>query len=765
MNRIIYKTQNNNKNLVLNALPVCFSDNSLVEVWQQPFSDSEQLISLRNELICTHLVKRYGSIIEVIPYDLNNNILSNSINFHKKTIPLLERIDIAKALLKSWIALVLKEKSMPFRVGRYVTYISSQYDANLLNGLMDNKYTKNHLALSIAAIFDVRTMNESGDKEKPVIVIDIQERVSINYTISNLIDFGFNPVGCYVRKKNSRKIIGRVEGITNNLLYLTDCDTEEKIIDSSQACLEPSMINLISVLSCITGIGKSNLFKKIISASAKRLHPKEKLNLSSKIIDMLEKNLDKMPQAINASISSNFISSVSVSFPDNKIFSKPPLIFDTSGNKTDDWNQRGLNRYGPVNWERFPSKKLNIVVICQAKYQGEVEKFIKKFLDGIQSTNADVGFIQRFRLDAPYIQIFTTQSEKSPSYKAACAEAIDHTTSIGKHWDLALIQINESFHKLQSNENPYLVCKAFFLAKNIAVQQFKLETILQDDRSLSYSINNIGVACYAKLGGIPWVLPVHQIISHELVIGIGSYVASKESRFGEYKKYIGVTTVFSSDGRYILESRTRAKLFEEYLPELLSTLERAINEVRIKDGWSEHDRVRLIFHVFKPLSHIEIDAVRTLVEKLKLPYVDFSFISVTEDHLYLVFDENQEGVKSYGQKKGVFVPERGLMVRLSNNEALLQLTGSNELKQWTDNHPSPLLLKLHDKSTFKDMDYLVRQVFDFSCLSWRTLLPSPAPITILYSDLIAKNLLMLKDISGWSIEDMLGPIGRTRWFL
>lgn len=765
MNRFGYKSKNSNKNLILNALPISFSDNSLIEIWQQPFSDASHLRSLSSELIRTHLVKRNGNLIEVIPYDLNNNILSILSCFHKKTILLSERIDIAKALLKSWIIIVLRKKSMPYQVGRYITYVSPKNDSNLLNGLIDNKYVESYLALSIAAIFDIRTLNESGDQEKPVIVIDIQKRVSIDYTISNLLNIGFNPLGCYVRKKNSKRVIGRIESIKNNVLYLNDCNTKEEALDASQAYIEPSMINLVKILDEITGAGENNLFKKIISESAKRLHPKKKLILSSKLISLLEKNLDKMPQALSANISSNFISNASEAFPSCKTLSKPHLIFDTSGNKTDNWNQRGLNRYGPVNWERFPSKKLNIAVICQAKHQGEVEKFIKKFLDGIQATVADVGFIQRFRLDVPYIQIFTTQSEKSPSYKAACAEAIDHTTNIGKHWDLALIQINESFHELQSNENPYLVCKAFFLAKNIAVQQFELETILQNDRNLSYSINNIGVACYAKVGGIPWILPVHQIISHELVVGIGSYVASKESRFGKYKKYIGVTTVFSSDGRYVLESRTRAKLFEEYLPELLSTLERAITEIRIKDGWDEYDRVRLIFHVFKPLSYIEIDAVRALVEKLKLPYVDFSFISVTKDHPYLLFDENQEGVKSYEQKKGVFVPERGLMVKLSSNEVLLQLTGSNELKQWTDNHPSPLLIKLHDNSTFKDMDYLVRQVFDFSCLSWRTLLPSPAPITILYSDLIAKNLLMLKDISGWSIEDMLGPIGRTRWFL
>jgi hypothetical protein len=38
------------------------------------------------------------------------------------------------------------------------------------------------------------------------------------------------------------------------------------------------------------------------------------------------------------------------------------------------------------------------------------------------------------------------------------------------------------------------------------------------------------------------------------------------------------------------------------------------------------------------------------------------------------------------------------------------------------------------------MTYLTRQVFAFACHSWRTFLPGSVPVTIQYSDLIAKTL-------------------------
>jgi hypothetical protein len=50
------------------------------------------------------------------------------------------------------------------------------------------------------------------------------------------------------------------------------------------------------------------------------------------------------------------------------------------------------------------------------------------------------------------------------------------------------------------------------------------------------------------------------------------------------------------------------------------------------------------------------------------------------------------------------------------------------------------LLKLHRDSTFTDMDYLARQVFHFSDHSWRTFLPASMPVTVSYSQLIARML-------------------------
>jgi argonaute-like protein implicated in RNA metabolism and viral defense len=95
----------------------------------------------------------------------------------------------------------------------------------------------------------------------------------------------------------------------------------------------------------------------------------------------------------------------------------------------------------------------------------------------------------------------------------------------------------------------------------------------------------------------------------------------------------------------------------------------------------------------------------------------------------------------------------------------MTMTGAKDIKQPEHGMPRPILIKLHRNSTFNDTTYLARQVFAFSSHSWRSFFPSPMPVTILYSDLIAHLLGNLANVSFWNPDAMLGRIGKTRWFL
>ena len=78
---------------------------------------------------------------------------------------------------------------------------------------------------------------------------------------------------------------------------------------------------------------------------------------------------------------------------------------------------------------------------------------------------------------------------------------------------------------------------------------------------------------------------------------------------------------------------------------------------------------------------------------------------------------------------------------------------------------SLVLLRLGRGSTFNDMTYLTRQVNTFACHSWRSYFPSPLPVTILYSELIARMLGNLSTLPQWNPIQLVGRIGEGRWFL
>ena len=62
----------------------------------------------------------------------------------------------------------------------------------------------------------------------------------------------------------------------------------------------------------------------------------------------------------------------------------------------------------------------------------------------------------------------------------------------------------------------------------------------------------------------------------------------------------------------------------------------------------------------------------------------------------------------------------------------------------------PADVSLHQESTYRDLQYLSEQVLKFTNLSWRGTQPAEDPVTIYYSELIAKLLSRLRNVDGWS---------------
>ena len=754
----------------MNIVRLGFDGSSKLHVGQMPFESKEALLALKRELLGTHVVRRHRNAVEIVAVDSDSETTPGEVSVvEADSVPRL-----VSSLLSEWLIANFHKTGRTVYGGRRLGLVSRKPEDDLLSKAgLDQFDLPGWLALRINYIFEPRVM-WTGKGTFVVLTIDSFSRFRIDAPVSQLMEHGAQVKGMYVRRLEPAwdtrlsphgSLVGRVNGHDGGSLFLEDHAEGWPEIPADEAFLEPRAEMFRHTLEALTG-------RKAIDQEWSRIRQQIGRAAGGALRLKRLREMVGYLRGCKVELAPGFVGSFSKAvsterrFPGYEVIQKPPLVFDPGLRKINRWNQGGLDRYGPYDQYQFTPKRLNIAVICEGDKQGRVEEFVERLLHGVPNTRGDdVGFLRRFALEKPYVRVFAAKSSSPDDYRAVLIQAIDHIADKGEQWHLALVQIEEGMEELDGDLNPYLVAKGFFLRHSIAVQQVRIETIQQPPRQLVYSLNNIGLACYAKLGGVPWLLPTEHKVAHELVIGLGSTV-DRRSRIGAGRRVVGITTVFSGDGRYLLESRTRAVAFDDYRAAMLDAVRAAVARVRAEFAWKDDDPVRLVFHVFKPIRNTEADAVHELMEEIALPQAEYAFLHIAESHPYLVFDDMESGAKAAGGgTKGVSAAPRGLSIQLANREALLCLTGAKELKQASDGHPGPLLLNLHGKSTFRDLTYLSRQAFAFSCHSWRSFFPASVPITILYSQLVAKQLSLLSDVTDWSDDAIVGRIGRTRWFL
>ena len=390
-----------------------------------------------------------------------------------------------------------------------------------------------------------------------------------------------------------------------------------------------------------------------------------------------------------------------------------------------------------------------------------MEQFVRKFLKGIPNSKYfKNGLEGKFTLGTSRVEVFTTASDNLGGFKRAIEAAIKKKAEDGSRWDLAIVQVRQSFKKLKVEENPYYLGKSLFFMHQVPVQDFTIELLSQSDYNLSFSLNNMALACYAKMGGVPWLLKSSPTLSHELVIGIGSANIGQERGING-QRVMGITTVFSGDGSYIVSNTSKAVVPKAYCEALTSVLDETIEKIQMRMNWQKGDTIRLIFHTqVKKFNKEEIEAVRAVIDKYHDYQIEYTFLKISEDHGLHMFDS-----ATADAQKGRLAPPRGKIFQLSKHEMLIYLIGQRELRQDTDGHPRGVILSIHKDSTFKDIRYLSAQVHSFASHSWRSYFPNPLPVTISYSDIIARNLGWLNQLPDWSDSVMIGKIGQSQWFL
>jgi len=444
--------------------------------------------------------------------------------------------------------------------------------------------------------------------------------------------------------------------------------------------------------------------------------------------------------------------------------------FDPARTKRGRWAWQGLERFGPFSRDTFAARSPRILVVFPDTAQGSVEAFLRALRDGVPGQSGyPAGFARTFGLVnlefalQPVPWLAAGRDAPHGLYRAA----IERVLSSGERFDSALVVLLDEHADLPDPVNPYLHTKAMLLMAGIPSQELRLATIRKPAAALAYSLRNIAVALYAKMGGIPWTVDQDLAISDEIVIGLGTAELSA-SRYHQRQRYAGITTVFRGDGNYLLGTVSRVCAWEDYPAALRESLIDVLREVKDRNGWRPGDTVRVVCHTARPVRNAHVDQIMAecVAEVGADQEIEFAFLTVSDEHPFILLDPDQPGLAGRaGQSKGRMVAERGVIAQVGRYQRLLAVTGPRLVKRAQAPLPHPLLVRLHSNSTFRDLTYLTEQALKFTSLSWRSTLPTHLPVTIYYSKLIAELLARLDALADWSPAMLNTRLKFSRWFL
>jgi hypothetical protein len=770
-----------NEDLILNIVPVAFSRES-IWIGQTPYIDDAGYRSLRELHWRTHAFRfdNRFDVIENIPVVASADPLGTAVE-----VPLREHLSLTARAVQHATLVWIAGRVPIQRSGKQLTFWGQAERTRLLSQVLNRLRLApaEGLEVSLRYTLDCRTFADQDGERFLGLTIGVNTSNRIEIPVAELHRRGMDLIGREVCRRRQfehdylqpgLEALGRVVAEEGRYLRLVDA-IDVELVEADTVMLRPTLWNLNDVITSYFGQRAGRVLRELNAQRQRIASADGKLEEIRTTLEGLKRRQLVIGREVEVHLG-ELLTSADARFPRPITTPPPTLLFGPQGRNTELYADLGIKKHGPYRYTYHTRNTPTIGVICERQYEGRVDEFVKMLRDGypdelwIGGQNPfGGGLIRKFQLSDARIVVETCPDDSAAAYRAAAIRLLQRHQD--RPLDLALVQVREEHKQRFGDQSPYYVSKAVLMSAGVPTQSIRIEVIEQTDSSVAYILNNLALACYAKLEGTPWVLATREPATHEIVIGIGTADVAQQ-RGGDRTRYFGITTMFQGDGRYLMSDLTRETVVEDYTKALIESLAAALNHVREDNRWQSGDKIRLVCHAYKRLKNCEVDAIKHIVRVLLDEQFDvqFAFLDISQSHPYYLFAPNQPGV-AYGRVqaqrvKGKGIPARGTALQLDERRALLHLAGPKDVK--TDAHglPQPLLIELHGDSDFSDLTYLVRQVLHFTHMSWRTFFLATAPITILYSQRIADLLGHLNAVSDWSGSvPVLNTLRGRRWFL
>jgi hypothetical protein len=413
----------------------------------------------------------------------------------------------------------------------------------------------------------------------------------------------------------------------------------------------------------------------------------------------------------------NFLSLPNTNFETNYI--QKPIQYYYNKNTTKGYTHTAISQLKPLSFDQFHGKTISICAFIPKADAKQCEKMLVSLHQNL---------INIFHLSNVNIEHIYVDEDRR-----------EHINIISKfqneQFDLSLIFLYRKDKNQLKSKSAYNRLKAKLISKQIPSQTVLVENARSNNE---YTLRNLSLNVYAKIGGTPWSIEKDGATNNEFVIGVGSTIDEHGTR------NIGFASVFDHLGSYIVGSCSPLCKISDYRETLQSYISHLLAEVIEVRSISKGSKIRLTFHLFKDASkRYELSAINQCLEEFTDYEIEFAILSVSYNHPFKLFKNVKDQL------------DRGCFIKLSTNQALMSMGGKGS---------SPLQIRLDSRSTYKDLFELSKQVLFFSHLSHRSFFPGKNPVTVVYPHRLAQLTSDLLAINHWDIDSLYGMRDKL-WFI
>lgn len=396
----------------------------------------------------------------------------------------------------------------------------------------------------------------------------------------------------------------------------------------------------------------------------------------------------------------------------------------------------GLKEYGPIDPPPI-DKQIKFIFIFHEEDKVFANKLYSYLKKGYKSFPGLESFVKiQFEIDTAKSIRFTNDNPVPEITSAIQQLQFDPQINYAA---LYISRIKRDSADEESDE-VYFRLKELLLHYRITSQVIYKNNI--DNPSFNYFLPNIAIALLAKLGGIPWRL--YRPIKNDLIVGIGA-----DRSLVAQHSFIGCAFCFKNDGRF-----KGFNAFERNdTGALADSIKQAIEEYIANNKGVE----RLVIHYYKKMSNEEENPIKKVLNNLNLslPYVIVT-VNDTESEDYVLFDSSFDGKMP---QSGTYIKTKWNEFILCNNTRYSSNTGTR-----LDGFPLPIKIKFKSSNYEKINEIgvvseLIDQVYQFSRMYWKSVRQRNMPVTIEYSELVAKM------ISHFENKDLEQFARTSLWFL